>query len=47
MRGDTEFEELIAEAYRRMGYSVVENYDIGPDGGDDVPKIVEVGSDLG
>jgi len=31
-----EFEELIAEAYRRMGYSVVENYDIGPDGGVDI-----------
>jgi restriction system protein len=28
-----EFEELVAEAYRRKGYSVVENYGIGPDGG--------------
>lgn len=31
-----QFEELIAEAYRRKGYSVVENYDIGPDGGIDL-----------
>lgn len=31
-----EFEELIAEAYCRKGYSVVENYDIGPDGGVDL-----------
>jgi Predicted endonuclease distantly related to archaeal Holliday junction resolvase and Mrr-like restriction enzymes len=31
-----EFEELVAEAYRRKGYSVVENYGIGPDGGVDL-----------
>jgi restriction system protein len=31
-----EFEELIAEAYRRKGYSVVENYGCGPDGGIDL-----------
>lgn len=31
-----EFEELIAEAYRRKGYYVVENYNIGPDGGIDL-----------
>jgi len=31
-----EFEELIAEAYRRKGYSVVENYGLGPDGGIDL-----------
>lgn len=31
-----QFEELIAEAYRRKSYSVVENYDIGPDGGIDL-----------
>jgi restriction system protein len=30
-----EFEELVAEAYRRQGYRVVEN-DFGPDGGIDV-----------
>jgi restriction system protein len=31
-----EFEELIAEAYPRKGYSVVENYGVGPDGGIDL-----------
>ena len=31
-----EFEELIAEAYRRKGYSVVENDGVGPDGGIDL-----------
>jgi restriction system protein len=31
-----EFEELIAEAYRRKGYTVVENYRVGPDGGIDL-----------
>jgi len=31
-----EFEELIAEAYRRKGYSVAENPNVGPDGGIDV-----------
>ena len=31
-----EFEELIAEAYRRKGYSVVENHGVGPDGGIDL-----------
>lgn len=31
-----EFEELVAEAYRRKGYSVVENYGTGPDGGVDL-----------
>ena len=31
-----EFEELIAEAYRRQGYSVTENMDTGPDGGIDL-----------
>lgn len=31
-----EFEELVAEGYRRKGYSVVENYDTGPDGGVDL-----------
>ena len=30
-----EFEELTAEAYRRKGYSVVENYGVGADGGID------------
>ncbi len=28
-----EFEELVAEAYRKQGYSVIENWDVGPDGG--------------
>ena len=27
---------MIAEAYRRKGYSVVENYGVGPDGGIDL-----------
>lgn len=31
-----EFEELVAEAYRRNGYKVIENWDVGPDGGIDV-----------
>lgn len=31
-----QFEELVAEAYRRKGYSVVENYGTGPDGGVDL-----------
>ncbi|MDO8745255.1 MAG: restriction endonuclease [Candidatus Brocadiaceae bacterium] len=31
-----ELEELVAEAYRRKGYSVIENYGIGPDGGVDL-----------
>ena len=31
-----EFEELVAEAYRRQGYSVTENMDAGPDGGIDL-----------
>ncbi|MBN1254661.1 MAG: restriction endonuclease [Deltaproteobacteria bacterium] len=31
-----EFEELVVEAYRRKGYSVVENYGTGPDGGVDL-----------
>lgn len=30
------FEELVAEAYRRKGYSVVENDGAGPDGGVDL-----------
>jgi restriction system protein len=31
-----EFEELVAEAYRRQGYNVIENTSIGADGGIDV-----------
>lgn len=31
-----QFEELVAEAYRRKGYSVVENQGPGPDGGVDI-----------
>lgn len=31
-----QFEELVAEAYRRRGYSVVENQGSGPDGGVDI-----------
>ncbi len=31
-----QFEELVAEAYRRQGYSVVENTSAGPDGGVDI-----------
>lgn len=31
-----QFEELVAEAYRRKGYSVVENDGAGPDGGVDL-----------
>lgn len=31
-----EFEELLAEAYRRKGYNVIENSQLGPDGGIDV-----------
>lgn len=31
-----EFEELLAEAYRRKGFSVTENSRLGPDGGIDV-----------
>jgi len=31
-----QLEELVAEAYRRKNYSVVENYGIGPDGGVDL-----------
>jgi len=31
-----EFEELVAEAYRRMGYRVIENHGSGPDGGVDI-----------
>ena len=31
-----EFEELVAEAFRRKGYSVIENSGTGPDGGVDV-----------
>jgi len=31
-----EFEELVAEAYRRKGYCVIENYGSGPDGGVDI-----------
>ena len=31
-----EFEELVAEAYRQLGYSVTENMDAGPDGGIDL-----------
>lgn len=31
-----EFEELVAEAYRRKGYSVTENYGAGADGGIDI-----------
>jgi len=31
-----EFEELVAEAYRRQGYTVIENETIGADGGIDV-----------
>lgn len=31
-----EFEELLAEAYRRQGYSVRENSSLGPDGGVDL-----------
>ena len=31
-----EFEELVAEAYRRQGYAVIENHRGGPDGGVDI-----------
>ena len=31
-----EFEELVGEAYRRLGYSVMENAGTGPDGGVDL-----------
>ncbi|MGE5212579.1 MAG: restriction endonuclease, partial [Nitrospirota bacterium] len=31
-----QFEELVAEAYRRKGYGVVENHGVGPDGGIDL-----------
>jgi restriction system protein len=31
-----EFEELVGEAYRRKGYSVVENHGVGSDGGIDL-----------
>ena len=31
-----EFEELIAEAYRRKGYTVIENESLGADGGVDI-----------
>lgn len=31
-----QFEELVAEAYRRKSYSVVENHAVGPDGGIDL-----------
>lgn len=31
-----QFEELVAEAYRRKGYSVVENHTVGADGGIDL-----------
>lgn len=31
-----EFEEIIAEMFRRKGYTVIENADLGPDGGIDV-----------
>ena len=31
-----EFEELLAEAYRRDGYEVIENFDAGADGGIDL-----------
>jgi restriction system protein len=31
-----EFEELVGEAYRRKGYSVVENHGVGSDGGVDL-----------
>ena len=31
-----QFEELVAEAYRRQGYTVVENHHGGPDGGVDL-----------
>jgi restriction system protein len=31
-----EFEELLAEAYRRQGYAVKENFSLGPDGGVDL-----------
>lgn len=31
-----EFEELVAEAYRRQGYFVRENHHVGPDGGIDL-----------
>ena len=34
--GWREFEELVAEAYRRDGYHVIENEGAGPDGGVDV-----------
>ncbi|MBU1737110.1 MAG: DUF2034 domain-containing protein [Proteobacteria bacterium] len=34
--GWKEFEELVGEAYRRQGYSVVENHGAGPDGGVDL-----------
>lgn len=39
-----EFEELVAEAYRRQGYAVKENTHAGPDGGIDV--ILEKGGEL-
>jgi len=38
-----EFEELLAEAYRRSGYAVTENISLGPDGGVDLA--VEKGGD--
>gem|GEM_PF-6126397 len=34
--GWREFEELVGEAYRRLGYSVMENTGTGPDGGVDL-----------
>ncbi len=34
--GWKEFEELVAEAYRRKGFSVIENSQAGPDGGIDI-----------
>ena len=39
-----EFEELLAEAYRRQGYLVGENTSLGPDGGVDLR--IERGGDL-
>lgn len=31
-----EFEEIVAEIFRRKGYTAIENFDLGPDGGIDV-----------
>lgn len=38
-----EFEELVGEAYRRKGYSVIENHGVGSDGGIDL-RLNKVGN---